>query len=217
MSITKRTTRPIHNFLAQNQELPLSRFPKYTIDDSESTWKPTPPAYMDAIEPHWKTIRTFLIDSSSQFKPAPPPLFSTNKTSVFYKDAEHVYNVAKSLTPEQEAIARGWARQIARNVGPVQDVPAPDVMTTGQHMVWMLDEYEKITGKKAPGMITGKPLGLGGSLGRTEATGRGVMITALAAMDKMKLNPYKSTAAIQGFGTELKCFLPCRAFRKSAG
>jgi hypothetical protein len=83
-------------------------FPKYTIDDSESTWKPTPPAYMDAIEPHWRTIRTFLIDSSSQFKPAPPPLFSTNKTSAFYKDAEHVYNVAKSLTPEQEAIARFW-------------------------------------------------------------------------------------------------------------
>jgi glutamate dehydrogenase (NAD(P)+) len=76
---------------------------------------------------------------------------------------------------EQEQICRGWVRAVAPLVGPLQDVPAPDVMTTGQHMIWMLDEYEKITGIKAPGFITGKPLGAGGSLGRTEATGFGVI------------------------------------------
>lgn len=72
---------------------------------------------------------------------------------------------------EQEQICRGWMRQVARDVGPLQDVPAPDVMTSGQHMLWMMDEYEALNGgQKFPGMITGKPVGSGGSLGRVEAT-----------------------------------------------
>ena len=101
---------------------------------------------------------------------------------------------------EQEAICRGWIRQIVRNVGPLQDVPAPDVMTSGQHMLWMLDEYEKITGHKAPGFITGKPIGLGGSLGRTEATGYGVMYCTREALKEMNIDISKTTAAFQGFG-----------------
>jgi len=101
---------------------------------------------------------------------------------------------------EQEALARGWVRQVARNVGPFQDVPAPDVMTTGQHMIWMLDEYEKITGIKAPGFITGKPVGLGGSLGRTEATGYGVMYTVREACKALGIDITKTTASFQGFG-----------------
>src|SRR5512147_11248 len=77
---------------------------------------------------------------------------------------------------EQEQICRGWVRQVARNIGPLQDVPAPDVMTTPQHMLWMLDEYEVINrGQRYPGLITGKPVGMGGSLGRTEATGYGLV------------------------------------------
>src|SRR5579859_2788047 len=78
---------------------------------------------------------------------------------------------------EQEQICRGWVRQVARDVGPTLDVPAPDVMTNGQHMLWILDEFEKIHGGRFPGFITGKPVGMGGSLGRTEATGYGVVIT----------------------------------------
>ncbi len=101
---------------------------------------------------------------------------------------------------EQELLCRGWVRQIVRNVGPLQDVPAPDVMTTGQHMIWMLDEYEKITGIKAPGFITGKPLGLGGSLGRTEATGYGVMYTVREALNKLGIDIKQTTASFQGFG-----------------
>ncbi|MEN6511353.1 MAG: Glu/Leu/Phe/Val dehydrogenase [Chloroherpetonaceae bacterium] len=101
---------------------------------------------------------------------------------------------------EQEQIARGWVRQIARNVGPLQDVPAPDVMTNGQHMIWMLDEYEKITGFKSPGFITGKPVGLGGSLGRTEATGYGVIYTVREALKEMGIDIKKTTASFQGFG-----------------
>ena len=72
---------------------------------------------------------------------------------------------------EQELLCRGWVRQLAKDVGPLNDVPAPDVMTSPQHMLWMLDEYEAISGSKYPGFITGKPVGMGGSLGRTEATG----------------------------------------------
>lgn len=101
---------------------------------------------------------------------------------------------------EQEQICRGWVRQIARNLGPLQDVPAPDVMTTSQHMIWMLDEYEKITGIKAPGFITGKPLGLGGSLGRTEATGYGVIYTVREALKFLGIDPKNTTASFQGFG-----------------
>jgi glutamate dehydrogenase len=101
---------------------------------------------------------------------------------------------------EQEGICRGWVRQVAPNVGPVQDVPAPDVMTHGQHMIWMLDELERIRGAKLPGFITGKPVGMGGSLGRTEATGYGVMYTVREAMKELGIDIKKTKAAFQGFG-----------------
>jgi glutamate dehydrogenase len=101
---------------------------------------------------------------------------------------------------EQEAVCRGWVRQIVKSVGPLQDVPAPDVMTSGQHMLWMLDEYEKLTGVKAPGFITGKPLGMGGSLGRTEATGYGAIYTLREALKEMNIDPKNTTASFQGFG-----------------
>lgn len=101
---------------------------------------------------------------------------------------------------EQEQICRGWARQMAKNVGPVNDVPAPDVMTNGQHMLWMLDEFEVINGGKYPGFITGKPVGMGGSLGRTEATGYGVIYTVREALKEMGIKPENTTAAVQGFG-----------------
>jgi glutamate dehydrogenase (NAD(P)+) len=72
---------------------------------------------------------------------------------------------------EQERLCRGFVRQIAKNVGPVTDVPAPDVMTSAQHMLWMLDEFETIHGVKAPGFITG-PVGMGARWAQ-EATGFG--------------------------------------------
>ncbi|MBN8546274.1 MAG: Glu/Leu/Phe/Val dehydrogenase [Ignavibacteria bacterium] len=101
---------------------------------------------------------------------------------------------------EQEAICRGWVRQIARNIGPIQDVPAPDVMTNPQHMLWMLDEYEAIHGAKYPGFITGKPVGMGGSLGRTEATGYGVIYTLREALKLKGIDPKDTLASVQGFG-----------------
>ena len=101
---------------------------------------------------------------------------------------------------EQEQICRGWVRQMAKNVGPVNDVPAPDVMTNAQHMLWMLDEFETINGGKYPGFITGKPVGMGGSLGRTEATGYGVIFTLREALKEMNIRPEDTTASVQGFG-----------------
>jgi len=101
---------------------------------------------------------------------------------------------------EQEQICRGWVRQLARNIGPETDVPAPDVMTNAQHMLWMLDEYEAIYGRKMPGLITGKPVGMGGSLGRTEATGYGVIYTVREALKDMGIKPENTAASVQGFG-----------------
>jgi hypothetical protein len=83
-------------------------FPKYTILSDPATWKPTPPAYMDAVEPHWNKIRTFGIDSAGQFKPAPPTPFSSDKKSPFYKEAIEVYEMAKNLSDEQKQIANFW-------------------------------------------------------------------------------------------------------------
>ncbi|MCL4305108.1 Glu/Leu/Phe/Val dehydrogenase [bacterium] len=101
---------------------------------------------------------------------------------------------------EQEQICRGWVRQLARDIGPVRDVPAPDVMTNSQHMLWMLDEYETIHGAKYPGLITGKPVGMGGSLGRTEATGYGVVYTLREALKEKGIKPGDTIASVQGFG-----------------
>lgn len=101
---------------------------------------------------------------------------------------------------EQEQICRGWVRQVARDVGPVQDVPAPDVMTNAQHMLWMLDEFEVLRGGRYPGFITGKPVGMGGSLGRTEATGFGVVFTIREALKELGLKPESTRASVQGFG-----------------
>jgi len=101
---------------------------------------------------------------------------------------------------EQEQICRGWVRQMAKNVGPVNDVPAPDVMTNAQHMLWMLDEFETIHGGRYPGFITGKPVGMGGSLGRTEATGYGVIFTLREALKEMNIRAEDTTASVQGFG-----------------
>ncbi|HWQ84306.1 MAG TPA: Glu/Leu/Phe/Val dehydrogenase [Anaerolineales bacterium] len=101
---------------------------------------------------------------------------------------------------EQERLCRGWIDQIWRNIGPRQDVPAPDVGTNPRMMGWMMDEYSKLVGQYTPGVITGKPVGGGGSLGRTEATGFGVIYNVREAMKHLKIDSTKSVAAIQGFG-----------------
>src|SRR5512145_3263159 len=101
---------------------------------------------------------------------------------------------------EKERLCRGWVQNMWRNIGPRQDVPAPDVGTTPQMMGWMMDEYSKLTGTYSPGVFTGKPVGSGGSLGRTEATGYGVIYTVREALKHLKMDPKNCVAAIEGFG-----------------
>ena len=111
-----------------------------------------------------------------------------------------IVDPATLSTGEKERLVRGWVQQMWKNIGPRQDVPAPDVGTNPQMMGWMMDEYSKLVGQYTPGVITGKPLGGGGSQGRTEATGYGVIYTVREAMKYLKLDSTQCTAAIQGFG-----------------
>ncbi len=106
-----------------------------------------------------------------------------------------------SLTvDEKERLCRIWIDQMWKNIGPRQDIPAPDVGTTPQMMGWMMDEYVKLVGTYVPGVITGKPVSAGGSLGRTEATGFGVIYNLREAMKHLKIDPTRCKASIQGFG-----------------
>lgn len=101
---------------------------------------------------------------------------------------------------ELERISRAYAVAMKDVFGVNKDIPAPDMGTSGREMAWILDEFNKITATDSPGVITGKPVAVGGSLGREAATGRGVMINTLCALKKMGLKPENVTAVVQGFG-----------------
>jgi glutamate dehydrogenase (NAD(P)+) len=107
----------------------------------------------------------------------------------------------KNMSPgELERLSRGYMRRVAHIIGPEKDVPAPDVYTTPEIMAWMLDEYETITGRHLPGVITGKPVPLFGSLGRGDATARGGISTVREAAKVLGLDLQGATVAVQGFG-----------------
>ncbi len=101
---------------------------------------------------------------------------------------------------EMERIARRYTTEILSIIGPEKDIPAPDMYTTEQTMAWIMDTYSNFVGYAVPGVVTGKPVNVGGSLGRNEATGRGVAFTVQKALEKLKVTSGKPTAAIQGFG-----------------
>ena len=101
---------------------------------------------------------------------------------------------------EQERLCRGYIDMIWQNVGPEKDVPAPDVYTTPQMMAWMMDEYSKMTGSNNFGCITGKPLCVGGSCGRSDATARGGMYALREAAREFNIDLTKATMAVQGYG-----------------
>ena len=101
---------------------------------------------------------------------------------------------------EIERLSRAYIRAVAREIGPEQDVPAPDVYTTPQIMAWMMDEYSTIVGKRSPAVITGKPVSVGGSLGRDDATGRGGYYCLKEIERQRGWDAKNITVAIQGFG-----------------
>ena len=101
---------------------------------------------------------------------------------------------------ELERLTKAYTVALADVFGPTTDIPAPDMGTSGREMAWLVEAYNKVHRGNFPGVTTGKPVGLGGSLGRDAATGRGVMVATLAALIKMNLNIKDVTCAVQGFG-----------------
>lgn len=101
---------------------------------------------------------------------------------------------------ELERLCRGWIRKLSNLIGPEWDIPGPDLMTDARHMQWMLDEYETIHMARSPGFITGKPITLGGSQGKVEAAGYGVMIAVREAVKNLNLTIGDTCASFQGFG-----------------
>lgn len=106
----------------------------------------------------------------------------------------------KLTKDELKSLSEAYARLVAPHIGPTKDVPAPDVNTDGQIMSWMLETYEKKVGYQAPATFTGKPIELGGSLGRTEATGQGGVYVLESYAKTRKMVPGKTSVAVQGFG-----------------
>lgn len=111
-----------------------------------------------------------------------------------------VCNPKEMSEGEKERLARGYIRAIGKFISPKIDIPAPDVYTTPQIMLWMMDEFSNITGYNTPGIITGKPVIAGGSLGRGDATARGGMYTLREAAKIRGIDLSKATVAIQGYG-----------------
>ena len=101
---------------------------------------------------------------------------------------------------ELERLTRAYTQSMHDVFGPDKDIPAPDMGTGPDQMAWLMDEYSRARGTTVNAVVTGKPIILGGSVGRIEATGRGVMVSTLSALTKLKINPFKATVAIQGFG-----------------
>jgi glutamate dehydrogenase (NAD(P)+) len=112
-----------------------------------------------------------------------------------------ICNPKKMSNSELERMTRRYAYAISDIIGPYTDIPAPDVYTGGQEMAWIMDTYSALKGNRGePGLITGKPLPIGGSLGRTEATGRGLSFTVREAAKKQNINMNEAIVVVQGFG-----------------
>ncbi|MDR1702530.1 MAG: Glu/Leu/Phe/Val dehydrogenase [Sporomusaceae bacterium] len=107
---------------------------------------------------------------------------------------------SKLSLKEKEKLTRRYTAMISNIIGPDKDIPAPDMNTDAQIMGWFVDTYSAVTGTYSPGVVTGKPFALGGSLGRPEATGRGAMFTMMSLLEKMSINPADVTVSVQGFG-----------------
>ncbi|MGF1636018.1 MAG: Glu/Leu/Phe/Val dehydrogenase [Cyclobacteriaceae bacterium] len=109
-------------------------------------------------------------------------------------------NPREMSSGEIERLTRSYTNSMNEVFGPDTDIPAPDMGTGQREMAWLMDQFSRSRGMTVNAVVTGKPLVLGGSSGRIEATGRGVMVSALSAMEKLKINPYNATIAVQGFG-----------------
>lgn len=111
-----------------------------------------------------------------------------------------IVDPARLSDSELEHLTRRFTTEISLIIGPEKDIPAPDVNTSGQTMAWMMDTYSMHVGYSVPAVVTGKPISIGGSEGRIEATGRGVMLVTIEGLKKLGIAPADATVAVQGFG-----------------
>ncbi len=193
----------VHQFLREPMRILEVTIPVKMDDGSVKIFKGFRVQYNDARGPTKGGIRYHPQETLDTVKAL--SAWMTWKTSVVdlpYGGAKGgIICDPKSMSEgELERLSRGYIRAIGRFIGPERDIPAPDVYTTPQMMAWMMDEYSKIVGYNAPGVITGKPLEVGGSLGRGDATARGGLYTLREAAKKLKLDLKKATVAVQGFG-----------------
>lgn len=108
VQLGKQISDHILDWASKDNYKQVKSMPRYSVSSDISSWKPTPPAYMKAVEPNWNKLRPFIIQSAQQFKPARPTTFSTIKSSLFYKEASDVMNAGSKLTPEQTEISNFW-------------------------------------------------------------------------------------------------------------
>ena len=116
------------------------------------------------------------------------------------RQGRHPHRGKNFSNKELEKVTRRYTSEIGLIIGPNQDIPAPDVNTNGKIMAWMMDTYSMNVGATATGVVTGKPIQLGGSLGRVNATGRGVFVVGREAMKNLGMRLEAARVAVQGFG-----------------
>ena len=145
MSFGKAMSNHILEWADEDNYKQTRTFPKYTVTSNKGTWVPTPPAYMEGIEPHWDKIRPFVIDSAEQFKPTPPTPFDMTTGSKFHEELMEVYDVGKNLDEEQKEIAAFWDCNpyVMNTVGHV--MYATKKITPGGHWIGIVG----ITARKA--------------------------------------------------------------------
>lgn len=107
-ALAKKVSKLVNDEAKKDGYLKLSVLPRYELKPARGNWQPTPPEYMAAVEPHWKTIRTFFVDSANKFAPKPPTVFDSTKFSAFYQLMNEVHATSKNLSPEQLLIAKYW-------------------------------------------------------------------------------------------------------------
>lgn len=198
-----KLSAPMHEYLREPQRFLQVRIPVRMDNGKTKTFTGFRCQYNDARGPTKGGIRFHPEETEDTVKAL--AAWMTWKTSVVDiplggGKGGVICNPKEMSQGELERLSRGWVRAVAQIVGPEKDVPAPDVYTTPQIMAWMTDELSVIRGYNTPGFITGKPIPMGGSQGRGDATARGGMYCLREAADKLGIELKDATVAIQGFG-----------------
>lgn len=193
----------MHEYLSEPQRLLTVRIPVTMDDGTTKTFTGFRCQYNDALGPTKGGLRFHPEETVDTVKAL--AAWMTWKTSVADLPLGGgkggvICDPKRMSQGELERLSRGWVRANYKFIGPELDVPAPDVYTNAQIMAWMMDEYSVIRGHNAPGVITGKPPMIGGSLGRDDATARGGMYILRQAARETGLDLSNATVAIQGYG-----------------